>query len=351
MNASARLRASFYGPDGPLGPAPQDLRRIRRHTVATDVEAFNQKTALVPVNYAEYIKYCQEMRQPTISESGTSSDKSVFTIDPEPEPTSVREQTWRMFTIFPYRDASWVTAILFVVGSISFVINAFFASLPTLAPETEFPGEVLIGGTATLVSGAVLFTVGGTLGLIASWNADKGEFEPGEKTEEGPTKTYKPALLGSKAWRWAPSGADLRGLLRTIPFQSALIQFSGGMVLSVSIVGGWPGLLSHDNVLAMQILVYTPLSLGGLMFFFANLSMLIWLQDRWYKPKFNSAPWQSAFWSSIGAFNFAVVGFSLFLGDIMSSIVATFIGSFTFLMGSIFQWYDLMAFHPDSWAA
>ncbi|OTA88165.1 hypothetical protein M434DRAFT_50865, partial [Hypoxylon sp. CO27-5] len=261
-------------------------------------------------------------------------------------------QLARMFTIWPYRDANWIVAILFVVGSISFVVNAFFTLLTAFAPSTIFPGEAELAVPLTILFGAVLFLSGGTLGLVAGWNADKGTFEPVEyKTEDGVTKTYKPALLGSNAWSWIPTAADFKAALRTFPFVLTLVQFSGGLILSISIVGGWPGVFAPDDIMSLQIFLFTPLSVGGMLFLFANLSLLIWLQDRWYKPKPSSASWQAAFWSSVGSANFAITGFALFMGDVSTSAIATFIGAWTFLVGSVFQWYDLMAFHPDGWAA
>ncbi|KAI1651824.1 uncharacterized protein F4817DRAFT_311430 [Daldinia loculata] len=120
---------------------------------------------------------------------------------------------------------------------------------------------------------SVLFFVpGGALTLVTGWDADKGIFEPVKlrlRTEDGSTKTYKPALLGSSAWLWIPAIADLKA---------------------------------------------------------------------------------AAFWSSVGSIGFALTGFALFMEDINTSTIANFVGSWTFLIGSIFQWYDLMAFHPDDWA-
>ncbi|KAI1383320.1 uncharacterized protein F4822DRAFT_73352 [Hypoxylon trugodes] len=345
MNASASLRASFYGPDGPLGLPPQNARDPRRHTMAGDVEALRWRKTLVPVDYADYSSYCREMKE-------TASQESVFDVEQAPEPPSIMDQIGRMFTIWPYRDANWVIAMLFVVGSISFTINAFFALLSAFIPETLFDNEIELAIPLTTLFGALMFVSGGNLALVAGWNADKGTFEPVEyKTEDGSTKMYKPALLGSSAWSWIPTMTDFKTAMRTVPFQSSLVQFFGGMILSITVVGGWPGVLSPDDIMGSQLFLFGPLSIGGTMFFLANLSLLIWLQDRWYKPKPGSAAWQATFWSSVGSANFAIAGFSLFLEDMGTSTIASFIGSWTFFIGAVFQWYDLMAFHPDGWAA
>ncbi|KAI0842204.1 hypothetical protein F5Y06DRAFT_259242 [Hypoxylon sp. FL0890] len=345
MNAAASLRASFYGVDGLLGLPHPNPRDARRHTLNGDVEALRWRRTLVPVNYADYSSYCRQVKE-------TASQDSIFEVEQQPELPPTTGQLGRMFTIWPYRDANWIIAILFVVGSISFSVNATFTLLSAFAPSTMFPGEMELALPLTTLVGAAMFLSGGTLSLPAGWNADKGTFEPVEyKTGDGTTKMYKPALLGSSAWSWIPTATDLKAALRTIPFISAVVQFFGGLILSITIVGGWPGVFSPDDLMSLQLFLFTPLSVGGTMFFFANLVLLIWLQDSWYKPKPGSASWQAAFWSLVGSFNFALTGFAFFMGDMSTAAVTNFIGSWTFLIGSVFQWYDLMAFHPDGWAA
>ncbi|KAI5866742.1 hypothetical protein GGS23DRAFT_551800 [Durotheca rogersii] len=345
MNASAALRASFYGPAGPLGPSPADLLRARRRATVADVEALGKRQTIVPVDYANYSSQCRKIKE----EAG---EESIFDVEPMPEPPSVLDQIGRMITIWPYRDANWVIAILFIVGSIVFTVNGFFGLLPLLDPATALPAEALYVVPVLNILGAAHFLTGGTLSLVASWNADKGEYEPVDiMTEGGVTKTYKPALLGSRAWSWRPSAADLRALIRTPPFLSSLVQSFGGLILTVSVVSGWPGIISPEDIFSMQLFLFGPLTIGGFLFFFANMSLLIWMQDRWYKPKWGEAGWQSAFWSSVGSFNFAYTGITLFTGDFLTSSIASFIGSWTFLLGAVIQWYDLMAFHPDAWAA
>lgn len=346
MNSSATLRASFYGLNSPLGPPPGYLRSTGRHTIAVDVEVARKRKTLVPIDWASYSSYCREIKE------AESSNDSIFEVEQaqDPPPT-VGDQIRRMFTIWPYRDANWIIAMLFVIGSISFTINSFFSLLLFFLPETIFPYEMEVAIPLTNLFGALFFLTGGTLTLVAGWNADKGTFEPVTlNADDGTTKLYKPALLGSSSWSWIPSLVDFKTAFRTIPFQSSMIQFVGGCILSISVVGGWPGVFSPDDLMAAQLFLFTPLAVGGTLFFLSNLSLLFWLQDRWYKPKLGSAAWQAAFWSSVGSFNFALIGFSLFMGDMITVAIASFVGSWTFLMGAVIQWYDLMAFHPDRWA-
>jgi hypothetical protein len=67
-----------------------------------------------------------------------------------PRPTSslksVARNIWRMFTYYPIWDISFDVAFVFTIGSVIWVINAFFVWLPLLRPDSEFKNEELYGG-------------------------------------------------------------------------------------------------------------------------------------------------------------------------------------------------------------
>ena len=48
-----------------------------------------------------------------------------------------------MVTYFPYWDVSWLVAWSFTLGSVIWIINAFFSWLPLVDPQTEFSNESL----------------------------------------------------------------------------------------------------------------------------------------------------------------------------------------------------------------
>lgn len=55
----------------------------------------------------------------------------------------------RMTRQYPYWDISWLVATIFILGSVVWVINAFFAYLPLAQPNTLFNNEILVGGGIT----------------------------------------------------------------------------------------------------------------------------------------------------------------------------------------------------------
>lgn len=245
MNASSALRGSIYGLNGlsgslglptGLSPRPRPRRRPEAGTADEIPEPASRRRTFVPLDWKSYAEECR-------GEKEAYYPKSTLTISYVHGPPGVWRQVGRMFTIFPVRDANWLIAMLFVIGSISFEINALFGLLSSLNPELVFPNETELAIPLTNLGGAGLFVTGSILSIPAAWNADRGVLEPVEyrQDDDGPIKTYRPALLGSDAWLWVPTSKDFAAAMTTLPFQITLVQFLGGAILSISVVGGWPG--------------------------------------------------------------------------------------------------------------
>lgn len=80
-----------------------------------------------------------------------------------------------MFITYPYWDVSYLVAIVFTLGSICWVINAFFVWLPFAAPSTEFQGEITSGGGITAFVGATVFEIGSILLMIEAVNENRSD--------------------------------------------------------------------------------------------------------------------------------------------------------------------------------
>lgn len=347
MNAANSHRASYYDLGGLPGPT------IRRKSAAATVE---RRRTFVAVDHAEYRARCDVAR-----DSSGSSEVHDIEWDNEREQAqhgsiSFRGQLKVMATVYPYRDANWIIAILFVVGSISFSINGFFSLLPLVAPLTAFPTEATLAAPVTNAIGAALFVTAGILTMPAIWNTANGTIEPvmpssssSSKFEEDEeqTKTYQPALLSSPSWVWLPNWRLLKDALKTTPFQSGAMQLIAGSVLTTSVVFGFPGVLAPDDILGLSTFVFTPLLIGGGIFTISNIMLLLFVQERWYKPRFRTAAWQASMWNVIASVLFAITGVLFLIGDTLGGSVASFIGSWAFLIGSVIQWYDMMAFYCD----
>ncbi|GKT45241.1 uncharacterized protein ColSpa_05422 [Colletotrichum spaethianum] len=234
---------------------------------------------------------------------------------------------------------NWVVAMLFVVGSVVFVINAALGLAPFLDPSLAFPTLATIALPGTILIGATMFMTGGILGVFAAFNAERGTLEKSDtkSIEGGANIVYRPALISSPAWVWIPSAADAATVLRTVPFRAGLMQLSGGLILSTSAAAGIPGLLDPNNLFITQALVFMPQVIGGSMFFFANFALMVYAQDTWHKPKFASAEWQGALWNALGSTGFALTGVLLLESDIFGASAVSFAGSFAFLIEALFS--------------
>jgi hypothetical protein len=82
---------------------------------------------------------------------------------------------WLMCSTCPYWDVSYLVATIFTLGSVIWVINAFFAWLPLVDPSTEFDNEVSLGGGVTAMIGATIFVVGSVLLMIEAVNENRSE--------------------------------------------------------------------------------------------------------------------------------------------------------------------------------
>ncbi|TLD21049.1 hypothetical protein PspLS_09257 [Pyricularia sp. CBS 133598] len=389
MNAAAAARASIIRTSMvpiPAGfaysndvesmqrPPPQGMqgrdvgpRRRAAENPSDDVSAEERQRVIQVLDYLEYKARCDFERQQQEQQQQRPEQKSGFynagpndSFDslnkPPPDvvvevDSSSRGRIVRMFTIFPYRDMSWVVNMGFVTGSIIFVINAILGVLPIIDPTLAFPTLTTVALPTTILMGACFFLVSGCLGFVAAFNANRGTVEvPIKGAMSG--ANYRPALIGSESWVWIPSGPDFAKIAQTFPFQAGVFQLTGGMILSISAFAGIPGLLNpEENLTLFQGLVFLPQVIGGSMFVFANIVLTIFVQDRWYKPKPSSADWQGGFWNAVGSTGFAITGVLLLLGDNNGAGWTSLYGSTAFLMGSVIQLYALMEFHPTPWAA
>ena len=74
---------------------------------------------------------------------------------------------------YPYWDVSWLVATIFTLGSLVWVINAFFAYLPLAQPSTLFKNEVMVGGGVSAFVGATIFEIGSVLLMLEAVNENQ----------------------------------------------------------------------------------------------------------------------------------------------------------------------------------
>lgn len=305
-----------------------------------------------------------------------------------------------MFTYFPYWDVSWLVAIIFTLGSVVWCINGFFSWLPDVDPNTEFPTEVLQGGGITAFIGATIFEIGSILLMFEAVNENRAgcfgwaleEVLEGGKKRLRPDKdscthhhtnkknfvgagnvnksknttssagsessadgeTEKPPHSmtdGERTWQWFPSWHELSThYLRDLGFLACLAQLFGASVFWISGFTALPGI---QNVMSQGLLdgiYWTPQIIGGSGFIVSGILFMLETQKYWYWPEFGVLGWHIGFWNWIGALGFTLCGA---LGPAYANSgaqyeagLATFWGSWAFLIGSVIQWYECLDTHP-----
>ena len=336
-----------------------------------------------------------------------SQDPSATYLTPRVTSTSIEiaRGILRMCTQFPYWDISYLVAVIFTLGSCVWVINAFFVWLPLVKPSTEFHNEILVGGGWTAFIGATIFEIGSVLLMIEAINENRegcfgwaleraisGGEEEDEKIRVRPKKgrcrhhhsntknlvgkgfsadshplpyssgssassagnveeEAKPSGPPNRAWQWFPSRYDLTNhYIREIGFLACLAQFCGATIFWISGFTALPGIIDHMSQGLLDGIYWVPQIVGGSGFIISGALFMLETQQVWYKPAFQVLGWHIGFWNLIGAFGFTLCGalgpaYGNSGAEYQASL-ATFWGSWAFLIGSAVQWYESLDKHP-----
>ncbi|EAW13289.1 uncharacterized protein ACLA_017360 [Aspergillus clavatus NRRL 1] len=301
-------------------------------------------------------------------------------------PIPIAKGIIRMLTMFPYWDVSFLVAWLFTLGSVIWVINAFFVWLPLAAPRTEFPHEILTGGGITAFVGATVFEVGSVLLVLEAinenqtgcfgWAVETVSKKAEDRIEQAvvrvksdfqtcrhhhvrrhailkPSETISdhPHGTSPKSFRWFPSRAELRThYVREIGFQASFVQLIGATIFWISGFTGLPGIQDHLSQAVTNGVYWVPQIVGGACFVISGLLFTIETQPKWYVPAPRVLGWHTGLWNFIGGIGFTLCGVlgpaSANSGVAYQSTLATFWGSWAFLLGSGIQWYESLDKYP-----
>lgn len=296
-----------------------------------------------------------------------------------------------MFTSFPYWDVSWLVAMSFTVGSVIWIINAFFAWLPLVDPQTEFSNESLLGGGITAFIGATVFEIGSVLLLLEAVNANQTScfgwaLETVLQKAEGDAYKHmtevKPSIdacqhhhsnrksfLGvdhqarsqaeyvttspdGRSFRWMPSMTELRThYFHELGFLASLVQFLAATIFWIAGFTGLPGILNNMSLGLTDGVYWVPQIVGGLGFVLSGLLFTLETQSKWWKPAPHVLGWHIGAWNFIGGIGFTLCGAlgpgsSSSSGVMYQTSLATFWGSWAFMIGSTLQWYESLEKHP-----
>ena len=305
------------------------------------------------------------------------------------KPKEVMRNIVRMFTYFPYWDISWLVAIFFTIGSLVWVFNAFFVWLPLVAPSTEFPGEILNAGGITAFIGAIVFFETGSILLVLEavnentagcfgWAIEQlAEGEHGKihiqadkqhcihhhqnrknfvgRSSANTSDEHRPSnenTKDGKTWQWFPSWNSLKKhYFHELGFLAGLSQLTGATIFGISGFTALPGI---QNAISSQRVLngvyWIPQIVGGSGFIVSSTLYMLETQKNWYTPAWGVLGWHIGFWNFIGALGFTLCGA---LGPAYGNSgaqyeasLATFWGSWAFLIGSVLQWYESLDKHP-----
>lgn len=265
----------------------------------------------------------------------------------------------RMFSYYPVWDVSYLVATIFTLGSVVWVINAFFSFLPYTNPSTEFSTEVLYGGGITAFIGATIFEIGSVLLMLEAVNENRAgcfgwaleqvyDAHFAENAEKGGVMRVSPdkdncshhhgnkknlvgksggkhavtnsndkstvsvegepdSSKGGKAWVWWPSSYELRThYLHDLGFIACSAQMFGATVFWISGFTALPGI---NNVMSQGLLdgiYWVPQVIGGSGFVVSGTLFMIETQKHWWQPAFGVLGWHIGLWNLIGGIGFTL---------------------------------------------
>ena len=300
----------------------------------------------------------------------------------------------KMFTTFPYWDISYLVGLVFTIGSTVWILNAFFVWLPSAAPGTEFKNEIYWGGGLTAFIGAILFFETGSILLIMEATNENTagcfgyaveelfydrevksshrRFRPdtlknchhhhpnrhnlvGMGSNNGSDELQKYIGLSSASkwhWRLLPTWADFRShYSHELGFLAGLAQLFGATIFGISGFTALPGIYNHLHPQHVTNLAYwIPQVVGGSGFIVSGTLYMLETQTKWYKPELTVLGWWIAAWNLVGALGFTLCG-ALGMaynntGAQYQAGLATFWGSWAFLIGSLLQLYESLDKNP-----
>lgn len=291
-----------------------------------------------------------------------------------------------MLTYFPYWDISWLVAVSFTLGSLVWVLNGFFALLPIIDPSSDFPGEVIYGGGVTAFIGASIFEIGSVLLLLEAVNENRtgcfgwavdhvfaNDSEEGKRVGTEPakeactrhhqntsnlvglpattiTEESDPTPEGPRSWTWFPSANEMRTKFsHEIGFLASFIQLLSATIFGISGITALPGIYNHLTPALLDVWYWTPQVIGAAGFIMSSVLFMLETQTRWWRPALGTLGWHIGFWNLIGSIGFFLCpafGYDSAGWAQEQAALATFWGSWAFLVGSAVQWYESLEKFP-----
>lgn len=154
-----------------------------------------------------------------------------------------------------------------------------------------------------------------------------------------------------RTWTWWPTAHELRThYIREVGFLACAAQMFGASVFWISGFTALPGVNNLLSKPALNGAYWSPQVIGGTGFIVSGLLFMLETQQKWYLPAPTVLGWHIGMWNLIGAVGFTLCGaLGYASGDskvAYESSLATFWGSWAFLIGSLIQWFESLDKHP-----
>lgn len=164
------------------------------------------------------------------------------------------------------------------------------------------------------------------------------------------TSKNQPGSASATSWTWWPTWYEMHThYLKEIGFLACLAQFIGATIFWVSGFTALPGIQNKLSTAALDGAFWAPQVVGGAGFIVSGILFMLETQKNWYTPALTVLGWHIGAWNLIGAVGFTLcgaLGYSTGSGEVYESSLATFWGSWAFLIGSVIQWYESLDKYP-----
>ncbi|ORX35146.1 hypothetical protein BD324DRAFT_634045 [Kockovaella imperatae] len=281
-------------------------------------------------------------------------------------------------------DISWWVAVAFTFGSAVWVVNGYVEWFPLFRPNLDnqtvsrtAAALAFIGGTVFEI-GSYLMVVealdrgreinfGTAIGQLLHHRRHVDQEKDAEhhkliqdhvlhhrerhsssttlshavNTDGGTEKNGKQSKVKPWIW-WGPP------MWHDMGYCAAVIQFFGATVFWIATITGLPGVIpgfaaGGGSIAIIDVFFWTPQVVGGTGFIISSTLLMLEVQGSWWRIKPLDIGWHVGFWNLIGSIGFTLcgaLGFSSKSGVVYESDLATFWGSWAFLIGSCFQVWE-----------
>ncbi|KAA8574407.1 hypothetical protein EYC84_005883 [Monilinia fructicola] len=192
---------------------------------------------------------------------------------------------------------------------------------------------------------AMIFTLGSII-----WNlvGKSGE----RRSDEEEAKRAPATTSSTHTWQWCPSLASLSThYVHSLGFLACSAQLFGASIFWISGFTALPPIYTHfTSTRAANSAYWLPQVVGGTGFIVSGLLFMLETQSAWYRPAWRTLGWHIGAWNLVGGIGFTLCGALGFAaqnsGAVYQGSLATFWGSWCFLVGSVVQWYESLEKFP-----